>query len=79
MSNVLLNIATGSVGLGITKLLSGIIGLLTNPIGIAVIAIAGFATAVLLAIAALNLFAPKLTETQKQIVKDNNLDAYFDT
>ncbi|MFM7368137.1 MAG: hypothetical protein ACKO2Z_10115, partial [Sphaerospermopsis kisseleviana] len=79
--NVLLNLVTGPVPIGavLTKLFSGIIGLLSNPIGIAVVAIAGFAAAVLLAITALNLFAPKLTETQKQIVKDNNLDAYFDT
>ncbi|MFZ9728393.1 MAG: tape measure protein, partial [Candidatus Nanopelagicaceae bacterium] len=64
----------GKLAMTVAPLITAI----TSPLGLAVVAVAGFAAAVTAAVVALDLFAPKLTESQKGLIERNKLGNYFD-
>ncbi len=67
----------GSLGVFTTALL-GLISPVVGAFAPVVLVVAGFAAAVTAAVVALDLFAPKLTESQKGLIERNKLGNYFD-
>jgi len=64
----------GRLAMAVTPLITAIM----SPLGLIVVSIGGFIAAIVLATKALDLFAPKLTGKQKQLIADNKLEGYFD-